>query len=424
MPDGVYYIKYGSLYLSAEDSGIADGTSITQEPLSSDSIEALSQTWRIHYLGNGYYSVRPMHKLNMGLDVSEGIVDIWGIGTTDTLSIPEYACWKIIFNTTGYVFINNHDNQSETDLAMRPNGGSSTAGEHIYNDTYNSTSATFRWTLTPTTVNTDAIIYSDGVANDAARKGVMPGQTRTLAEMGIVPAFVCASKISQTVSRWYSSNLLVATVDSTTGAVTGVSRGSAAVTAVYTLDGIQYLISFTIVVSELPVSGYELNYDHTIWSRYEIEKNTNCYSYALNNQVIPNTNTLWYMRPGDRGGEPPYQNAEITKELILYYVERDSEELGFMFEPIGICDVCPPGSYKVMLFVFPGEEFHWYRQDADGKWSHKPGQQPVADYDEDYMPIWNPIDAASAYSLSNQEAYVGCYAVTPLNNLYQADTPS
>lgn len=42
----------------------------------------------------------------------------------------------------------------------------------------------------------------------------------------------------------------------------------------------------------LPVSGYELDYNTSIWQGPIMQNN--CYAYAINNQVYPGTNNVWY----------------------------------------------------------------------------------------------------------------------------------
>lgn len=35
-------------------------------------------------------------------------------------------------------------------------------------------------------------------------------------------------------------------------------------------------------------------------------------------------------------------------------------------------------------------DYHWYRQNPDGTWSHKPGKTEVRDWDYDGNPILDP----------------------------------
>lgn len=58
---------------------------------------------------------------------------------------------------------------------------------------------------------------------------------------------------------------------------------------------------------------------------------------------------------------------------------------------------CPRDYSKIALVVHPGEDYHFYRQDPDGWWSHKDGANPVKRFDAEGKPIWNPRTAARDY---------------------------
>ena len=38
-------------------------------------------------------------------------------------------------------------------------------------------------------------------------------------------------------------------------------------------------------------------------------------------------------------------------------------------------------------------DYHWYRKDSNGRWSHKPGYDTVRDYDNSNNKIYNPSTA-------------------------------
>lgn len=76
---------------------------------------------------------------------------------------------------------------------------------------------------------------------------------------------------------------------------------------------------------------------------------------------------------------------------------------------------CPTDKSKIALVVDAGEDYHFYRQDADGMWSHKDGANKVKRYDAEGKPIWNPKTAARDYrpngSFLNYENFCGYYCV-------------
>jgi hypothetical protein len=46
--------------------------------------------------------------------------------------------------------------------------------------------------------------------------------------------------------------------------------------------------------------------------------------------------------------------------------------------------------HTVALVVWPGVDYHWYRLDSDGMWSHKPGGTAARNADNSQQPIHNP----------------------------------
>jgi hypothetical protein len=57
----------------------------------------------------------------------------------------------------------------------------------------------------------------------------------------------------------------------------------------------------------------------------------------------------------------------------------------------------PPGYHPVALVVDPGGDYHWYRQDSHGLWSHKPGNTPANNVDASGNLITNPETADRNY---------------------------
>lgn len=57
---------------------------------------------------------------------------------------------------------------------------------------------------------------------------------------------------------------------------------------------------------------------------------------------------------------------------------------------IGANEITPPGVYKIVLLTSERYGYHWYRQNPDGTWSHKPGSGEVRNTDFGGAPIRNP----------------------------------
>ena len=189
-----------------------------------------------------------------------------------------------------------------------------------------------------------------------------------------------------------------------------------------------------IIYDGIATSGYEVAYEPEKWnSNSKITMNTNCYYYAINNQLNPKTMKLWndLPQPGAYCGIDIYSLKDLqngydavypgtSKNLVQYVTEQDYAAYnqthggGYIFRPIGRDERCPAGSYKVVLIVGK-DDYHWYRQNSDGFWSHKPGDRPVTNVDQQGNSI---IDPQYAEWSDSYKKFVGYFAVTPWNNMY------
>ena len=146
-----------------------------------------------------------------------------------------------------------------------------------------------------------------------------------------------------------------------------------------------------------------------------IKKSHNCYAYALN--IIDRKNVklcCQYLsispnkdcRPikpqlGIKSGTvaPKYTRANLEHMLLA-----DNPNV----RKFGSNKACPLGFYRIMLFFTPdGNEYHFYRQDNDGKWSHKDGSQLATNKDAKFRIIRNPRTA----DRGKYTCYCGCFIV-------------
>ena len=152
----------------------------------------------------------------------------------------------------------------------------------------------------------------------------------------------------------------------------------------------------------LPLSGSELDYNPSGWT-----SSYNCYAYALN------TKNHGYMQPGCSIGAgisylPPNY---LTGSVLTNMVSHDAEHFGFTFVSIGKHERPLPGCYKIALVIAPNSDYHWYRQNSDGTWSHKPGQSAVRRFDYKIHTIYDPELCDRRTPLINYSMFVGYYSV-------------
>ena len=100
--------------------------------------------------------------------------------------------------------------------------------------------------------------------------------------------------------------------------------------------------------------------------------------------------------------------------------------MGIPFEETNFANPCAPGQYKVALVInnvdvkqgngsseWDDRDYHRYRQNPDGTWSHKPGHGPVTNLDASQNFIWNPETSDRNYykGALNYNVFVGYYCV-------------
>ena len=289
VPNGVYYIKNlnSNYYLTAKYGDINNKTDVIQRmkfSTSSSLQNQLSQMWKIYYLGGGRYSIRPMHKLNMGLDVTSSNVDIWNIGRTDSLSsIPSYGEWTIERSSEGYVFKNN----GLSNLTMQVSGGSVSSGATIVAGSY-STSVNAQWGLEEIdTPPSGVIIYNtstQGVIPSSFTRAVPVGETRTLSSMQISGEAYSDSSIKQTI-YWKSSDTSIASVNISTGEVTGKSEGEVTITAYAYVNGVRKSDTYKLVV--LPIENGTYFIKNRQYGRYlQIDDNDTVSDYTTSGAIM------------------------------------------------------------------------------------------------------------------------------------------
>ncbi len=270
---GVYYIQnnYSKLYLEAYNGQVNPQTNVQQNSKRSSTAlisYRLAQQWRIKHLGNGYYSIRPMHKLNMGLEVTSNNADIFNIGTTDTLAgVPTIGKWTIEYATNGYVFKHNGSNS----YALQAPNTSAEVGGNISAVTYSSMLLCCHWSFEEiTSIEEKVLIYNTatGSYSTSAKKAIPVGTSHTLLSLELTAAVVSGSTISQSVD-WESSDPSVATVNRSTGAVTALKPGETTITAKPSQSTETSSASYTLVVIPFASGTYYIhNLGNSEYYRY------------------------------------------------------------------------------------------------------------------------------------------------------------
>lgn len=139
-----------------------------------------------------------------------------------------------------------------------------------------------------------------------------------------------------------------------------------------------------------------------------IQGSTNCYAYAMDSRL---GHPPGRPQPGEKSGttlSSPVTCPGVTNAVIddgkpdnimdvprCPYTEQEKkpppDKKGYYL--VALVVTSKPEGYDAKDGVYYINDYHWYRQDEDGSWSHKPGNDEVRNVDSNKMPITNPETA-------------------------------
>ena len=113
-----------------------------------------------------------------------------------------------------------------------------------------------------------------------------------------------------------------------------------------------------------------------------VQFKNNCYNYGNNKR------TDTFAQPGSAAGITLTWPGDMNCTAVTNGAVAD----GIIQLPTS--GICPDTENKIAMVVAPGWDYHWYRQDSGGMWSHKPGGTRATDLDNAGNPIVNPATAS------------------------------
>ena len=161
------------------------------------------------------------------------------------------------------------------------------------------------------------------------------------------------------------------------------------------------------------MSGYEPKFQPELYNKHIGVKNAqNCFAYAFDYRRLPKTctkkscPTASFPQPGLKSGHPAWSKVKG---------KRCPDLMGRLFGDVPDLKMttfekrCPKNYSKIALVVDEDTDYHFYRQDSNGYWSHKPGATNVARIDGTGRPIYDPQLASRNYKYSglNYDEFCG-----------------
>jgi len=251
LDDGVYRIKNSasSYYLSADGAKMTTDGFVYTKAKTSTVPNSLAQMWKIKYLGEGIYSVRPMHKLDLTL--SRGLADptiLADGGTDDALSSSRK--WKIEYDGSGYIF----KNRGESAKALKT--ASTALNAQVSLVTYISGNTYFRWSLEKeTTTYVGVLLYDTDTqlpVTNSTEKSIAVGQTLTPEELGIIPSVYTTYDTSYEFI-WSRGTSSYVNINPENGEISALSVGEVTITLVVSFNNDAYTREVSYNLRVLPI---------------------------------------------------------------------------------------------------------------------------------------------------------------------------
>jgi len=159
-----------------------------------------------------------------------------------------------------------------------------------------------------------------------------------------------------------------------------------------------------------PLSGSEHAFKPAKYnSKFEIQDSHNCFAYAMGvrEHMSPKdcnkkSCDIPFHQPGRKSGFPKWKRIRGKRcPDLLARLKGDIPTI----QRTTFTQRCSKGTYKVAAVIDPKNDYHFYRQDSDGLWSHKPGGTRVSRRDASNRLIYNPELCDRDYSKSANMNY-------------------
>ena len=145
----------------------------------------------------------------------------------------------------------------------------------------------------------------------------------------------------------------------------------------------------------------------------------NCYAYAMNLENDPRTGEPFKRKPqpgefaGQEWSDDFMKSGDATKveEEFFRRLSADAEVLGLKVTRVNFASYeAKQGNWVVALaYASDGSDYHWYKRDPDGTWSHKRGAYIVENWDYAHRTITDPANC----NRGKYDCFLGYYEIGP-----------
>ena len=177
------------------------------------------------------------------------------------------------------------------------------------------------------------------------------------------------------------------------------------------------VVAVVVTVCTFTLSGCSSN-NKTKPAPKPYSNQANCYAYAMKLENDPRTDQPFTRKPqpGEFSGSKLTARdlkgtSETVKQAINEKVLADAKVLNLNYTEVYSADHVPKeGNWVVALaYATDGSDYHWWRKNDDGTWSHKPGSTPIIHWDASGNVITDPGNC----DRGSYDGFLGYYEVGP-----------
>ena len=291
--DGVYYISnaFSGYYLQTQGRSVKGFTELVQDyklPSTAAETARIAQMWRITYMAEGMYTIRPVSKLDMCLysyrdyvTQSESIV-IYPHEDDVIDDVPRRAQWTILATENGYVI----QRYGSADYCLKTVNGSGMPNAKMTVGSYSSANLSCHWKITSVANVPVGIVvydYQTGLPLESIPyMYIAPEETRSI-DVTVYP-----DRALEQFLQYDIGNTNLARSNNQYGIVTGIDGGITTIHVHYSFDNSGGAV-IPLTVTEISNGTYFLR-----------NKTTGCYA-DIDGQVMENNRTIhqWEFHGGN-----------------------------------------------------------------------------------------------------------------------------
>ena len=136
-------------------------------------------------------------------------------------------------------------------------------------------------------------------------------------------------------------------------------------------------------------------YEPEKWNNDNAREYNNCYSYALDYLLEPTVENFDNngLQPGFSQGKRAVKGQNYESEVLALALADGKVKKPTLWNRLILGN---KGYYEVYLVFMSNDgyqDYHWYRRDRNGLWSHKPGSSHARNTDYSNNIIVNPAKA-------------------------------